>query len=213
MLDESQPITVMLKRKSTSSLVTYSKAAKRRATRPHPGVSDDTSSADGEPSSINSATHGSPEDENEADAEDDANAKADAEVDADANAEDGAEAETAKVYTPIEPLVTPNAVTAQRPHAHAKRDVPMENDGSEQQEDVDDSKDQTDKGFVEEGTGGYFSIKRIFAERKDKYLVDWADSADGEKYEPTWELKTDVTQPAIDEWLRRKSKKSTIKSS
>ncbi|KAK8111757.1 uncharacterized protein PG998_008214 [Apiospora kogelbergensis] len=64
----------------------------------------------------------------------------------------------------------------------------------------------------------YWEIRGILKERKRQgqlqYLVDWIgqDPGTGRAYEPTWEPAANVTQLAIDEWAKEKSRAGVAKS-
>ncbi|KAK4467024.1 hypothetical protein QBC42DRAFT_342494 [Cladorrhinum samala] len=55
----------------------------------------------------------------------------------------------------------------------------------------------------------YYELRDILDEKTEEgelwYLVDWEnDASTGKEYEPSWELATNVTKPAIDAWEEKK---------
>lgn len=58
----------------------------------------------------------------------------------------------------------------------------------------------------------FFQVRTILQEkvhgRKTLYLIDWEDDKEsGEKFEPTWEPKENLTEAALDDWEKSKRAK------
>jgi hypothetical protein len=72
------------------------------------------------------------------------------------------------------------------------------------------SEEVTDPSQEEElsqsSSGEFWSVRSIVNERRGQYLVDWEpDQITGKEWPQEWIRKSDVTQPAIDEWNARKA--------
>lgn len=95
--------------------------------------------------------------------------------------------------------------TIQQPTKRAKAVATETLDSDEPESQHEEEELLLDQNVLDEG---YWPVRRIAAERGNKYLIDWEDDPDGTKHPKTWEPKEFATEAAVLEWEATKPNRS-----
>lgn len=85
----------------------------------------------------------------------------------------------------------------QQPTKRARAVATETLDSDQSESPYEEEEPSLDQNLLDEG---YWPVRRIAAERGNKYLIDWEDDPDGTKHPKTWEPKEFATEAAVLEW-------------